>query len=268
MAIPCGQQEIKPAQASKCERFIHRTIRSCKTNELQSALQGVARGGDDLQGDLTSTPATFRESTFPCRWKGPMLEQKKREQELLIRLKIPCQTFCLHASCAASWERAAADRQRQSPMIRLTFKQLGTSKKYTLAQQAHTLSSIPPRLLLRTNRGMQATCLTYTAPRPLVRSMALEGGADGGGGFCFCGEGRRCGGGRRGGRGNLKAERVLCFVGGSSTPTKNVVRQRCGAWRPGWFIRVVSSNSSVLLRFCKTRNECCPLVPKIEAIPV
>jgi hypothetical protein len=107
-----------------------------------------------------------------------MLEQKKREQELLTRLKIPCQTFCLRASCAASWERAAADRQRQSPMIRLTFKQLGTSKKYTLAQQAHTLSSIPPRLLLRTNRGMQATCLyTYTAPRPLVCSMALEGGA-------------------------------------------------------------------------------------------
>ena len=198
---------------------------------MQSALKGGARGGGDLQGDLRSTPATFRESTFPCQWKGPMLEQKKREQELLIRLKIPCQTFCLRASCAASWERAAADRQWQSPMIRLTFKQLGTSKKYSLAQQAHNITCNPPRLLLRTNRGIQATrrllqgCIHTAAPVGSTASgiprIAL-GRADGGGGFC--GGGRRQGGG--GVRGNLKAERVLCFVGCSrGTPTKKLKKR-------------------------------------------
>ncbi len=167
---------------------------------MQSALKGVAWGGANLQGDLRSTPATFRESTFPCRWKGPMLEQKQREQELLIRLKIPCQTFCLRASCAASWERAAAARPWQSPMIRLTFKQLGKSKKYTLAQQAHNISNIPLRLLLRTNRGMQATRLllqacTHASPRGQHSALGRMT-ADGGGGICFCGGGEGGGGGR------------------------------------------------------------------------
>jgi hypothetical protein len=242
------QQEIKPAQAGKCERFIHRTVRSCKTNELQSALQGVARGGGDLQGDLTSTPATFRESTFPCRWKGPMLEQKKREQELLIRLKIPCQTFCLRASCAASWERAAADRQRQSPMIRLTFKQLGTSKKYTLAQQAHTFSSISPHLLLRTNPGMQATVPAHTQHRrPLVSSMALEGGARMGEEVSVSVVMKEVGGGRRErGKGEFGSRNSVVFCGcaAQALPQK-VEKTLSGSWAGllGWFLQLQCSSS-------------------------
>ena len=197
---------------------------------MQSKLKGSAWGGVDLQGDPRSTPATFRESTFPCQWKGPMLEQKKRGQELLIRLKIPCQTFCLRASCAASWERAAADRQWQSPMIRLTFKQLGTSKKYSLAQQAHNITCNPSRLLLRTNRGMQATrrllqgCIHTAAPVGSTASGIPDCARKGGWGRRFLW--RRAAAGRRGGEREFESRKSVVFCGVlASTPTKKLKKR-------------------------------------------